>query len=297
MIWSYDCTDQSDLLLDALQGLGWLIHHRHSPAAAASVQGDVAAHALCDPLIREASWLPWLDADEFLVVHGGEGWLPDLLSILSEADGMAINWRLFGDSGHDFSPDRPVIESFTKASKLGFRLNRSVKTIHRLDSRVERVFIHRPVWNQNSNPEIRLIAGDGAPLTADFVHCAKDNGNPQEMVDKGRQGWSFAQINHYAVKALERVAAKRIRGDGLYANWSDRFDFRYLKRFNKNDETDLTAHRHLPALTAMMATALTDAAVAKPYADCSEIFRQMLDGLQQETRYLASDRYGASVGG
>jgi len=297
IIWSNDCTDTSDLLLDALQQIGWLVHHRHSPASGASVQGDVATHALRDPQITGASWLLWLDADEFLVVHGGERRLPDLLRALSDADGMAINWRLFGDSGHDRSPDQPVIEGFTQASKLGFRLNRSVKTLHRMDSRVEQLFIHRPVWPAAAQPHVRLVAGDGSPLPAEFVHGTKDNGNPQEMVDKGRQSWKLAQINHYAVKALERVAAKRLRGDGLYANWSDRFDFRYLKRFNKNDEVDKSAHHHLPALKAMMETALADPAVAKAYANCAECFRKMLDGLQQETRHLATDRYGASVGG
>ena len=296
VIWTNDCTDQSDLLLDALQQIGWVTHRRHSPDIGVSVQGAVAEHALRDPVITGSSWLIWLDADEFLMVNTGQGRLPDLLSALSDADGIAINWRLFGDSGHDHSPPAPVTESFTQASKLGFRLNRSVKTLHRLDSRVQRLFIHRPVWHPQAQPEVRLLAGDGTALPQNFVHGTKENGNPQEMVDKGRQSWTLAQINHYAVKALERVAAKRLRGDGLYADWSDRFDFRYLKRFNKNDEQDRTAQRHLPELRAMMDQALAESAVAKAYTDCAGSFGAMLGSLERETRHLASDRYGASIG-
>ena len=37
--------------------------------------------------------------------------------------------------------------------------------------------------------------------------------------------------------------------------------------------------------------------IAQLETDVGDTFRQMLDGLLQETRYLASDRYGASVGG
>jgi hypothetical protein len=95
IIWSNDCTDKSDLLLDALQQFGWLTHHRHSPASGASVQGDVASHALRDPVIASASWLLWLDADEFMVVHRGNRCLTDMLSAISDADGMEINWLIF----------------------------------------------------------------------------------------------------------------------------------------------------------------------------------------------------------
>ncbi|NBE08933.1 glycosyltransferase family 2 protein [Paragemmobacter ruber] len=296
VVWTNDCTDKSDELLDALQNLGWVEHHRHHPAAGASVQGQVAEHALRCQTIASAEWLMWLDADEFLVVKQKDGRLSDLLSVLSDADGMAINWRLFGDSGYDHSPPAPVTESFVQASQLRFRLNRSVKTIHRMDKRVKELFIHRPVWHRDALPAIRLLAGDGRPLPESFVYGIKDNGNPQEMVEKGRQSWKIAQINHYAVKALERVAAKRLRGDGLYANWSDRFDFRYLKRFNKNDETDTTAHRHLPELKAMIAQALSDATVASAYRACEQAFSAMLADLGQQTQFLAKDRYGLSAG-
>ena len=116
------------------------------------------------------------------------------------------------------------------------------------------------------------------------------------MVDKGQQSWRLAQVNHYAVKALERVAAKKLRGDGLYADWSSRFDFRYLKRFNKNDETDSAATRYLPRVKAKMAEALSVPAVAQAHRDCAERFRSMLNALGQETAFLATDRHGDGLG-
>lgn len=296
IVWTNDCTDGSDALLDALAGIGWLTHHRHSPAPGASVQGDVARLALADPQVAGSDWLLWLDADEFLRVNCGAGRLADLIAALDGATGIAVNWRLFGDNGHDRSPEGLVTESFTRAAPLKYRLNRSVKTLHRMDGRIARLFIHRPVWQDDPSPPVRLLAGDGVPLPSDFLFTPKDNGNPQEMVDKGRQSWRLAQVNHYAVKALERVAAKKLRGDGLYADWAGRFDFRYLKRFNHNDEEDRTALPLLPALKAEMARALAHPAVAAAHADCAARFRAMLDGLARETAFLASDRHGARLG-
>ena len=296
VVWTNDCTDGSDALLDALAGIGWVTHHRHHPAPGASVQGDVATLALQDPQVAGADWLMWLDADEFLRVNTGAGRLPDLVAALGDADGIAVNWRLFGDSGHDRSPPGLVTECFTRAAPLKTRLNRSVKTFHRVDHRIARLFIHRPVWHEDAAPPVTLLTGGGAVLSQDFIHRPKENGNPQEMVDKGQQDWSLAQVNHYAVKALERVAAKKLRGDGLYADWSNRFDFRYLKRFNRNDEVDTTIFPQLPALKAEIARALSDATVAAAYADCTARFRAMLDGLAQETAFLATDRYGERLG-
>lgn len=296
VIWTNDCTDGSDGLLDALAGIGWVTHRRHDPPKGASVQGRVAELALADPLVAGADWLMWLDADEFLRVHAGEGRLGDLIHAIGGADGMAVNWRLFGDSGHDRSPDGLVTERFTHASPLKYRLNRSVKTLHRVDDRISRLFIHRPVWREDESRPVRLLCGSGEALPQDFLHRPKDNGNPQEMVDKGCQSWRFAQVSHYAVKALERVAAKRLRGDGLYADWASRFDFRYLKRFNKNDEVDQCMLPLVPAVRAEMAAALADAGVAAAHATCAARFRLMLDGLADATALLATDRHGASVG-
>lgn len=295
-VWTNDCTDGSDVLLDALAGIGWVTHHRHAPAPGASVQGDVAGHAFADRAIMSADWLMWLDADEFLLVNTGAGLLPDLITAIGAADGMAINWRLFGDSGFDRSPDGLVTEAFRQAAPLKYRLNRSVKTLHRVDDRITGLFIHRPVWRDATDRPVRLLSGAGMPLSQEFVLQPKDNGNPQEMVDKGQQSWRLAQVNHYAVKALERVAAKKLRGDGLYADWSSRFDFRYLKRFNKNDETDTAAARYLPRVKAKMAEALSVPAVAQAHRDCAERFRSMLDALGQETAFLATDRHGDGLG-
>lgn len=292
VIWTNDCSDGSDLLLDALADLGWITHHRHTPGTGISAQGNVATLAHREPMVASSDWLMWLDADEFLNVHHGAGRLPDLLDVVGPADGIALNWRLFGDNGHDNSPPGLVTETFTQASLARYRLNRTVKTLHRMDDRVSSLFIHRPVWHDDPQAPINLLAGSGGRLGREFLYYTKENGNPQEMVERGAFGWSIAQINHYAVKALERVAVKQIRGDGLYANWTSRFDLRYLRRFNKNDETDISAYRHLAAVKAEMTSALSSPSVRRAHDACASRFRAILQQVASQTRELARNREG-----
>lgn len=293
VIYSNDCTDGSDALLDALAAIGWITHHRHTRRPDVTPQDAVAALAMADPLVRGADWLIWLDADEFLLVHAGTGQVGDLLARIAPADAIAINWRNFGDSGHTHSTEGLVTETFTMAASPRQRMSRSVKTLFRMRADLQGLFIHRPLWGQNA---VTVLAGDGAPLGSAFIRGAKKNARPEEMVPKERQSWQLAQINHYPVKALDRVALKQRRGRGLATgSGSGRFGLHYLKRFNHNDEQDLQIRRHLPPLRALMAEALADPLVHQAHQACRALFAKALEEVAPATRTLAADRTGATV--
>lgn len=55
--------------------------------------------------LASARWLAFIDADEFFVPHD-ESWttLPELLKKYETYGGLAVNWRLFGSSGHITRP-------------------------------------------------------------------------------------------------------------------------------------------------------------------------------------------------
>jgi len=112
LVYTNDCTDGSDDLLDAIAGLGWLTHRRHTAPAGVSPQDAVAARAKADPALEGADWLIWLDADEFLVIHTGAGRVADLIPAARGAEALSLNWRCFGDGGHDTTPAGLVIENF-----------------------------------------------------------------------------------------------------------------------------------------------------------------------------------------
>ncbi len=297
LICSNDCSDGSDDLLDALDALGWITHLRHSPAPGQSAQGAAGELALRHPVVRAADWVIWLDADEFLNLHRGAGHLAEIEPLLGDIDGLALNWRLFGDSGHDVTTDSLVLDRFTGTSKPKQRLSRTVKTLFRMDDRIKGLDIHRPLWRQNPDRPVRVMDGALRPLSQDFVFHPKKNGRPADMVEKGMQIYDLGQINHYAVKALDRVALKQRRGNGLIAGApGGRFGFGYLRRFNHNDQTDRSIQRHLPTVRALIDEALSDQSVRAAFAACRQRFAQALSDTGEFAAALARDRTGQGAG-
>jgi hypothetical protein len=75
-----------------------------------------------------ARWLAFIDIDEFLFSPTGLA-LPDVLSRFDTRPGVAVNWRLFGTSGHEEPPPGLAIESFLWRAIDAHRGNRFVKSI------------------------------------------------------------------------------------------------------------------------------------------------------------------------
>ena len=267
LVYTNDGTDGSDLLLDAIAGLGWLTHRRHSPPPGISPQDAVAARAKADPVLAGAEWAMWLDADEFLVVHAGQRRVADLVTATRGAEAIALNWRCFGDGGHDFTPPGLVVEGFTHGMPLDNPQSRSVKTLFRLTPRIAEFAIHRPIFTEGD--EIAFRDGGGKPLRHHFQFDRNKDNRPKHRVPEGRQSWKIGQINHYPIKALDRYLLKRLRGNGLDPDCApERFDPEYLDIFNFNDMQDLALHRDLPALKSAMAEALATPAIAAAHAEC-----------------------------
>ena len=72
LIYSNDCTDGTDDLLDVLQKRG-LVQHRENPfrKVGKSIHNAVYSACLKEPVYRQADWLLTMDVDEFIDVHVG----------------------------------------------------------------------------------------------------------------------------------------------------------------------------------------------------------------------------------
>ncbi|HSF92841.1 MAG TPA: glycosyltransferase family 2 protein, partial [Paracoccaceae bacterium] len=86
IIFSNDCTDGSDDMLDALARAGEIQHFRHSPETGQSPQLRAAEIAMESGLFRFGDWVMWLDSDEYLVLNVGKGTIPDFLASIGEVD-------------------------------------------------------------------------------------------------------------------------------------------------------------------------------------------------------------------
>lgn len=264
LVYTNDCTDGSDDLLDALQAAGLVHHRRHSVRDQSIAPQDAAARLIiADPVYRRADWALWADADEFLLPLLSHD-VSTLVAMIEDraADAMAVPWRNFGSSDHVDVPAGLVIEEFTMTSAKLTRMERTFKCLFRTSVGIEQLFVHRPIWAAGT--AVRMAAPDLTLLPDEIAYCTKDNGRPDELLPREfKNRPRAAQINHYAVKSLRQFLLKRTRRSGL--GNKGRFADGYLNRFDVNEVERTEIHRFIPAVKQMISKALTDPAVQETY--------------------------------
>ncbi len=252
LVFSNDCDDGTDALLDALAEGGAVTHVRHAPRGG-SVQWQALKAAKAHPLHAEADWAMCIDCDEFVVPMRHDD-LPALLAAL-ETDALLLPWRLFGSSGHlDFSED-PVTERFTRAAPPDMAFpatGRFFKTLYRVAA-FQKPGIHRP--KPRPNRPARWADGSGRPLPPEFA-AAEDRILAPMPVRR-----SAVQLNHYSLRSAADFLVKRRRG--LPNRASKPLDATYWAERNFNAAEDRSVLRHKPARDAEMARLLALPGVAE----------------------------------
>lgn len=209
LVFSNDCTDGTDDMLDRLAALGWLTHVRNDGPHPNGPQWEALKQASRHPARARADWTLVLDIDEFVNVHSGDGTLAALFAALPEATAIPLTWRLFGNAGIRDFEDRPVPEQFTRAAPavMGWPWRAALfKTLFRDDGSYRRLGVHRPQGPGEGRLNAqRWFDGSGRELPAMF-HTGRI------FSDYGRDNYSLVQINHYALGAMESYVLKADRG-------------------------------------------------------------------------------------
>lgn len=136
------------------------------------------------------------------------------------AGGIAVNWLVFGSSGHETRPEGGVLENFVMCSDKDFRHNHIIKTICDPLKIISMSQVHFPVYRRgyyglNENGEI--VTGS----ISREVH------------------FSRIRINHYYTKSKEEFMAKIKRGRAdLFVNDRTLKDF-YDYDQNKIKDTEI----------------------------------------------------------
>lgn len=184
--------------------------------------------AYYDALVRykkQTKLMGFIDLDEFVVPVSSEKTIAEtILEILKEnknAAGVAINWCIYGSSGHQQRPKGLVMENYLRRADYSDENNRCIKTI--VNPRMVKGYIldpHAPMhyYGYCSVNEIgRVVEGPW-------------NEYPNNSYEKIR-------INHYYCKSVEEGKIKFDRG--LATHEQDiKNDWEKYSKFDKNDVYD-----------------------------------------------------------
>jgi len=102
---------------------GIVIENRHYGK---STQGK-AYHDCYYNNYKKYDWIFFFDIDEFLSIDNKYNNIYDFLNDFNEYDGIKVQWRMYGDNGHLFYENKPVIERFLSNNNVGY--DKRVKSI------------------------------------------------------------------------------------------------------------------------------------------------------------------------
>lgn len=255
VVFTNDCSDGTDALLDRLEEMGEVIHRRNKVPEGGKPQPLALRRAMKLPEVTESEWLLVLDVDEYLSIRTGGGHLDDLLDTAPEADGFALTWRMMGANGHIDWTDAPVTEAYTRGAPDLFRRGWGVKTLFRPFDDMK-LGIHRPTVRGRDKAALQArnwVNGSAKPMTRGFMEGMWRS-------SLATLGYRHAEICHYATQSAEAFLRRAARGN-VNAK-SDKYDATYYGIFNRNETVQERLSRFAAPTRARVAAYLADPTLA-----------------------------------
>jgi hypothetical protein len=284
LIYTNDCTDGTDTMLQMLQDKG-LCQHRANPwvpGGELKPQHAALQAAEDEPVIRNSGWGICMDVDEFINIKIGDGTLSALYAAMGDANMISLTWRLFGNSDVDAYEDRPIIAQMADCAPEVIRKPHQAwgfKTLFRNIDIYKKMGVHRPkglkpdLWDQ-----VKWLNGSGKPM-------------PREMFRNGWRstletyGYDWVQLNHYACRSAESFLVKRDRGR---VNHVDRDQgLNYWFRMNHNAQHDTSIQRMIPAVMAELARLMADPDIRAAHDHSVACHRAKISELLETENYRA----------
>lgn len=288
VVFSNDCSDGSDILLDRLADEGLIQHFVTQPSPDESAQGHAGKCMEQMDVYKSADWVSWLDMDEFLNIQTGDNTVVALVEALGDASGIIMNWRLFGDSGIPAWSDGLVSEQFTKCARRNNANNNPVKSFYKPNEVIESAYIHRPIFVPDvAETGNYYLNTEGDRISAEFLTTFRPHGPPLQVLQPDNRRYRLAQVNHYAVRTFDVFSLKKFRGSGMKPIGASaevrgkRHGDQFWKKRNRNEVADTSIHRHLPALKELRGTWLENEKIRAAHQDCCDALVKRLENLRE----------------
>jgi len=263
VVFTNDCADGTDAMLDRLARLGEVIHHRNPVPPGGKPQPLALRRAGKLDAVTGSDWLIAMDVDEYIHVKPGAGRLPDLLATAPEADGFVLTWRMMGSNGHRAWTDAPVTQTYTRGAPDLFRKGWGVKTLFKPFPGMK-LGIHRPTLPGKDTGPLRARAwvnGSAKPMTRGFM-------DGMWRSSLATLGYAHAEIAHFATQSHEAFLRRAERGN-VNAK-PDKYDATYYAIFDRNETGQPGLARHAEATRARVAGYLADPVLHRLHAAATD---------------------------
>jgi len=193
-----DSTDGTTDILKALERAEILTQLTFSSRHHKRPQPEAYDH-MCRRLAGHIDWLALIDADEFIMPETADDDLRTLLQSMSEDTGaVALNWAIFGSSGHLRAEADPVFQRFqrrgAKDRNRGPYGNRHYKIIIRPQCYAKKI---RNSHHAKLRERFCFRRANGNALSIDRYGISTDI------------NWSKFRINHYTIKSWSEFIQKK----------------------------------------------------------------------------------------
>lgn len=283
LVFSNDCDDGTDAMLDRLAALGWLSHVRNEgPYDKGGIQFTALKAAARMDQVKDADWILPLDVDEFVNIHVGDGTLSDLHAALPDATAITLTWRLFGNNGQVRYLDHPVTDTFPMAAPevLHWPWRASMfKTLYANDGTYGKPGVHRPRDVDDSKlPQARWFDSHGRELDDQFK-------TRRIFSSYGRSNYGLAQLNHYPLGAMESYVLKADRGRAVHSG--DLLGLDYWVERNFSSAEDKTINRYAARRDAILTELKADDALATLHEQAVTWRKDRFEALMQQEPFRA----------
>lgn len=283
VIFSNDCQDGTDTMLDRLQETGHVTHIRNTgPYDKGGIQFTALKKAAKHDLVKKAEWILPLDVDEFVNIHCGDHTLGALHAAIPDATAITLTWRLFGANGQIRYDDAPVLDTFTRAAPavLYWPWRAAMfKTLYRNDGTYKKPGVHRPRDGSDKTlAQARWFDGNGTRLPDPFV-------KKRIFSNFGQDNYGLVQLNHYPLGAMESYVLKADRGRAVHSE--DLLGLDYWIERNFNTDEDTTIQSLAAPRAAELAAMKQDPVLTQLHADAVAWRKARFEALMQQEPFRA----------
>lgn len=288
LVYTNDCTDGTDELLDQLQHAGILTRLPNPAEPGQPHQMTALKASPSHPLVQDADWVFVCDIDEFLDIRVGDGTIPSLIEACGNPSAISATMRMMANGGVDRFQDRPVIEQFTRShdpARWGDETAIEVKTLTKSGFPLKFFGAHRPLvrngHDHDANP-IKWSDGSGRQVPDAFVKAAMKRRRHKFPAAGASE---MASLNHYTLRSLDSYLVKSHRGD---VNRKYR-EFRTQYWTDRNDDRveENRICRRLPELEAQIDMLGALPGVADAHAACVAAHQKLIETLRNDAEFAS----------